>query len=120
MRPVTVTDLCAAARVLLAQPPARRRAAMAALVARAEAAARHRRATGRHHPAYGNGTLLAAALAHPAPDAAPGATDYLACLALALDVLLARPSEALEYSAQSPIFPADTAGDPPCPNSSPS
>lgn len=95
MRPVTLTDLAAAARVLLALPDPARPAAMRALIARAELADRHRRATGRQHPAYGNGTLIAAALAHPRRDPpAPGDTDYLACLACALDALLttgARP-----------------------------
>lgn len=94
MRPVTVTDLCAAARVLLALPEDHRAAAMQALIRRAEAADRHRRETGHAHPAYGNGTLLAAALAHPARDpAAPGAPEYLGCLALAIETLLRRPLE---------------------------
>src|SRR5690606_36262901 len=89
MRPVTVTDLCAAARVLLALPDAQRTAGMAALIARAETADRHRQDTGRTHPAYGNGTLLSAALAHPSADpAAPGAPEYLACLALATEAML--------------------------------
>jgi len=91
MRPVTLTDLSAAARVLLALPEGRRAAGMAALIARAEAADRHRQTTGRLHPAYGNGTLLAAALAHPAADPArPGAPEYLACLALAAGALVGR------------------------------
>ena len=89
MRPVTVTDLCAAARVLLALPEERRAPAMLALIARADLADRHRLATGRLHPAYGNRTLLAAALAHPARDPeGAGNRDYLACLAQAADALL--------------------------------
>ena len=89
MRPVTVTDLCAAARVLLALPEAQRATGMAALIARTERADRYRRETGCCHPAYGNGTLLAAALAHPARDPdCPGARDYLACLGLACEALL--------------------------------
>ncbi|MCA0202835.1 MAG: hypothetical protein LCH92_00715 [Proteobacteria bacterium] len=93
MRPVTLTDLAAAARVLLALPEQQRRAGMAALIAGAEAADRYRQTTGRLHPAYGNGTLLAAALAHPAADpATPGAPEYLACLALATGVLVGQRS----------------------------
>lgn len=89
MRAVTLTDLGAAARVLLALPEARRAAGAVALLARAETADRHRRETGRAHPLYGNGTLLAAALAHPSRDPdEPGARDYLACLALVLETLL--------------------------------
>ncbi len=88
MAPVTLTDIAAAARVLLALPEARRRAGMAALIARAKLAARHRAATGRCHPLYGNGTLLSAALVHPGRNPArPGAPDYLACLALVTEML---------------------------------
>lgn len=87
MRPVTLGDLAAAARVLLAQPEALRPAAMAALIARTEAADQLRRAEGRHHPLYGNGTLMAAALAHRVAEAPPGTPDYLACLALAAEAL---------------------------------
>lgn len=89
MRPVTLGDLSAAARVLLAQPERLRPAAMAALIVRAEAADSLRRAEGRYHPLYGNGTLMAAALAHPRADpATPGGIDYLACLALATEAAL--------------------------------
>ena len=88
MRPVTLTDLSAAARVLLALPEDRRAAALGALLARAECADRHRHATGQAHPAYGNGTLLAAALAHPGADpAGPGDRAYLSCLAQVLEAL---------------------------------
>lgn len=92
MRTVTTTDLIAAARVLMALPEPRRPAAMKALIARAAMADRHRRATGRQHPAYGNGTLLAAALAHPRAEGGKnGLGDepgYLACLACAIDAVL--------------------------------
>lgn len=91
MRPVTQTDLAAAARVLLALPPAARAAGLAALFARADLADRHRQATGRSHPRYGNGTLVAAALACPrAEPATPGAHEFMACLAQVLEALLAR------------------------------
>ncbi|GAB4269144.1 MAG: hypothetical protein Kow0013_20490 [Pararhodobacter sp.] len=91
MPPVTLTDLSAAARVLLAVPESRREAALAALLARAALADRTRRETGRLHPVYGNGTLMAAALAHPRADpASPGDSDYLACLAAVIDAILAR------------------------------
>lgn len=89
MRPVTLTDLAAAVRVLLALPEDRRAAGLAALLARAEAADHHRRTTGRAHPAYGNGTLLAAALAHPAADpGTAGDRAYLLCLAQVLDAVV--------------------------------
>jgi len=117
MRPVTLTDLAAAARVLLALPVAQRAAAMAALIARAEAADGHRLATGRDH-IHGNGTLGSAALTCPSADPAePGDGDYLACLALAIDGLRMRP---LENRQGSSILPGTKCGEAPCPNSSPS
>ena len=115
MRPVTLTDLAAAARVALALPPGERAAGIAALIARAGAADRHRRATGRAHP-HGNGTLGAAALTLPQADPkAPGDADYLGCLALVLDALRAGP---LENPVRSAILPDTRTGDAPCPNSS--
>ncbi|MFN4100458.1 MAG: hypothetical protein ACK4GT_11845 [Pararhodobacter sp.] len=116
MRPVTLTDLAAAARVLLALPPEQRAAGMAALIARAEAADSHRLATGRDHR-YGNGTLGSAALTCAAADPAePGDAEYLGCLALAVNALLEAP---LENRAGSFILPDRNSGDAPCPNSSP-
>lgn len=85
MQPVTLGDLDCAARVLLATPRRARARVMAALIDRAETADRHRRDHGRLHPVWGNGTLMAAALAQPRCDpAAPGDADYLRCLACAL------------------------------------
>lgn len=88
MRPVTLGDICAAARVLLALPEARRPLAMKALIARADAADRARRTTGA--AGQSNGTLMSAALTLPqaAPET-PGAPEYLACLALAIEEVLA-------------------------------
>lgn len=102
MRPVTLGDLAAAARVLLAQPEGLRPAAMAALIARAEAADLLRRTEGRHHPVYGNGTLMAAALAHPRADPLhPGAVDYLSCLALATEAALSQARGAGKSAAKA-------------------
>jgi len=95
MQPVTLGDIAAAARVLLALPEPARAGAMRALIARARLADQTRRATGRLHPAYGNGTLMAAALAHPRCEpAGPGDPDYLACLACALEGVLETVSRA--------------------------
>jgi hypothetical protein len=89
VQPVTLTDIATAARVLLAVPPPRREAALAALLARATLADRTRRETGRLHPRYGNGTLMAAALAHPrAEPRSPGDSEYLSCLAAVLEGVL--------------------------------
>ena len=88
MRPVMLDDISAAARVLLALPEPRRAMAMRALIARAEAADRSRRTGGV--AGQGNGSLMSAALTLPqAAPATPGAPDYLACLALAIEEILA-------------------------------
>lgn len=89
MQPVTLSDLSAAARALMAVPPPARAALMRHLMAQAALADRHRRRTGQCPPSGGNGTLMAAALALPhLPHQKPGDRAYLACLHLALDVLL--------------------------------
>lgn len=66
MRPVLPGDVRAAALALVALPRATRDAALAAIFARAEAADRYRKRLGRVHPAWGDGTLAAAA--RPAAD----------------------------------------------------
>ncbi|MCB1406465.1 MAG: hypothetical protein KDK01_09435 [Rhodobacteraceae bacterium] len=89
VRPVTQTDLAAAARVLLLAPPAAREAEARSLIAQAHTADAHRRATGRAHPWFGNGTLLSAALRRPAAEPrGPGDCTYLACMAQVIDALL--------------------------------
>ena len=65
MRPVTLADLEVAARALLAMPKAARAVAARELLAEAAAADRHRLATRRLHPHFGDGTLMAAAMQRP-------------------------------------------------------
>jgi len=88
MRPVGLGDLAAAAWALAAVAPARRPGLMARILAQAEAADRFRARAGRAHPRFGNGSLMAAALAHPQAPRAPGDPDGLAILALALGAVL--------------------------------
>ena len=91
MRPVMHGDLTALARHLLILPPPRRPAACARLMAQADAADRYRKRFGRAHPAWGNGTLMARALATaPPPEPRLQDPDYAACLALVLTQLAAR------------------------------
>ncbi len=61
MRPVLHGDISAAARALLAAPPPERRRLCARRIAEAEQADHHARATGRLHPVFGNGSLMATA-----------------------------------------------------------
>lgn len=63
MRPVLIGDVQAAALALAALPVAARDAALDRMFARAAAADRFRKRLGRVHPAWGDGTLAAAARA---------------------------------------------------------
>lgn len=88
MRPVTLGDLCAAARVLLAYPDRDWSQVAACLLAQADAADLHRLTHGTSR--YGNGTLMAASLSH-APPPAPAVADprhlaALACVVVAVQV----------------------------------
>lgn len=90
MRPVLHGDVSSAARVLLRYPPDLRPRLCHLMIAEAEAAERHRRQTGRLHPLWGNGSLMAAARARPLA-AEPGFddSDYCQCFALVLSALVA-------------------------------
>lgn len=91
MRPVLHGDVVAAARALLPLPEAERPAAMARLLAEADAADRYRRRMGRVHRLWGNGSLMAAAMARPLPpEPFLADPDYLRCLIVVLEALLAR------------------------------
>jgi len=70
MRPVLPGDVRAAALALMAVPRQERMAAFEAILSRAKAADRYRKRLGRVHPAWGDGTLAAAA--------GPGADEPLA------------------------------------------
>lgn len=91
MRRVLHGDVTAAGRALLAAPPATRADLLDRLIAEADAAEAHRRATGRAHPRFGTGSLMAAAMSRPlAPEPFLDDPDYAACLALVLSALAAR------------------------------
>jgi hypothetical protein len=83
-----------AARALLSVPADRRAALLSALLWDAAIADRHRRRTGRSHPVYGDGSLMATALARGCVRE-PGLQerDYCLCLAQVL-IRLAGPGAA--------------------------
>ena len=90
MRRILAGDVAAAARALHAVPDAARAARLAELIARAEAADQHRAATGRAHPLWGGGSLMAAARGQargPEPDFDDDA--YCACWIAVLEGLIA-------------------------------
>lgn len=79
MRPLLHGDVSAAARVLLTLPPHSRDGYCRRLIAEAEAADRHVLKTGRLHPLFGNGSLMAAARTRPLADE-PGFDDPDYCM----------------------------------------
>lgn len=87
MRPLLLSDLDLAARVLLALPEARRDSEMSDLLATAERADRHRLATGTILPGAGDGSLLSAALVRRHSAMQLAGRDYRACLETVLRVL---------------------------------
>ena len=91
MRPVLPGDAMAAACALLALGPRRRPGAMLAMLHRADAADRYRRALGRVHPRWGNGSLGAVAMSLPR-QAEPfhDDPDFLDCLLTVYAALKAR------------------------------
>jgi hypothetical protein len=89
MRPLLLSDLDLAARVLLALPRPRRVREMDSMIQTARRADRHRRLTGDLLPGQGDGSLLSVALGRRRADPGCAGADYRACLALVLDRLAA-------------------------------
>lgn len=112
MRHVGPGDLWAAARALHPVPGEDRARVMAALLARAEAADKYRRRYRRAHSRWGDGSLVAAALADRPPPA-PGLGDpsFAAALASALDGLIAWRAEKAVRGGWSPRSAPDSSGE---------
>lgn len=91
MRPVMHGDLVAAARSLRALPEAERAAACRMMIAQARWADAYRRALGRPHPEWGDGSLMAVAARHPGPrEPFLSDSEYLHCLWVVISALLGR------------------------------
>lgn len=89
MRPLLPGDISAAARALLPVPPEARAMLASRLIAEAEAADAYRQRHGRVHATWGDGTLMAAALARPT-GRETGSEDYLDCQFIVIQALLSR------------------------------
>ena len=89
MRPLLHGDVSDAARALLAAPPAARERLCRRMIVEAEAADAYRRRTGRVHPLWGNGSLMAAARRRALADE-PGFddADYCSCFEMVLRALI--------------------------------
>ncbi len=89
MRPILHGDVSAAARALLAAPAAIRARLCDRLIAEAEMADLHVAETGRLHPVFGNGSLMAAARGRKLADE-PRFDDiqYCQCFELVLQALI--------------------------------
>lgn len=91
MRPVLYGDVSNAARVLLAVPASRRAALCRQLLREAEAADRLARDSGRLHPRWGNGSLMAVSRRHVmAPEPSFDDPEYRECFGLVLKALSER------------------------------
>jgi hypothetical protein len=91
MRPLLPGDLDAAARALWPLPPDRWAAEADRLVRAADLADRHRKRLGRSHPAWGDGSLMAAALLMGQRSQPPWCDDsYCAALAAIIAALQRR------------------------------
>jgi hypothetical protein len=89
MRPVLPGDITAAARILLPVPPGSRARMARRLIDEACAADAHCQAQGKAHRRWGNGTLLAAAHAHPmGREMTFDDVDYLSCQLCVIEALL--------------------------------
>ena len=88
MRPVMLSDVTAAARVLLGVAAAQREECCVAMLREAEHADRYTRRLGRLHPVWGNGTLLAAARTRRLqPEPSFDNLAYCACVEMVLRTL---------------------------------
>lgn len=89
MRPLLHGDVSNAARALLAAPRRQRSALCRRMIDEAEAADAHVRRTGRLHPFWGNGSLMAAARSRRLADE-PGFDDpdYCECFEMVLRALI--------------------------------
>ncbi len=91
MRPVLHGDVTNAARALLAVPRGVRRGLCNRLIREAETADIYARRTGRHHPLWGNGSLMSAARKRMLADEPDfDDLDYCACFEMVLRQLIDR------------------------------
>lgn len=90
MRTITHGDVTAAARAVRGLPQNHQRRAILSLLVKADAADRFRKRFGRAHPAWGNGSLMAAALGADSGWDEPFLSDpdYLEAMAAVLDAVL--------------------------------
>ncbi|QBF32262.1 hypothetical protein [Thalassococcus sp. S3] len=89
MRPVLHGDVTSAARVLLGTPEAQRRWMCRQMIGEAVLAERHRLRTGRMHPRWGNGSLMAAARRRVLADEPTfDDPDYCGCVETVLQCLI--------------------------------
>ncbi len=93
MRPILHGDVSDAARALLASPMAGRERLCRRMIAEADAALSHVNRTGRLHPDWGNGSLMAAARTHRlAPEPGFHDLDYCRCMETVLACLIEHES----------------------------
>ncbi len=91
MRQILLGDVTAAARALVTAPPGDRARLIRLWLDQAHMAHAFHKRIGRPHPLWGNGSLMARALAAgPRAEPLPSDPDYLSALRLVIEALLDR------------------------------
>lgn len=105
MRKCLLGDVIEAAALVAAHPADQQTRLANQLITQADFAHRYAKRFGRAHPAWGNGSLMARALAEPGPrHYSPAAPGFLRALSLLSALLAARKSQpALPLSQRFPI-----------------
>jgi len=90
MRSITHGDVIAAASALMSWPERSRRSLIVRFLEQAHIADIYRKRTGRVHPVWGNGTLMAAVLQNRALPTEPSMSDsaYLNAVSIVIEALL--------------------------------
>ena len=103
-------DASAVARVLRQTPGHRRAWVHRRLLREADRAAVHLALTGRAHPIWGNGSLMAAALRRrPGSEPTLDDADFCLCLAIVLQHLAGVPAVDLSHWQDTPMWYRDRA-----------
>lgn len=81
MRPPGLADMDLLARVLMSKPPEQRQSFARQIIAEVKAAAGHLRVSGRSHPQFGDGSLMARCLSLPlVPEQSASEGDFLSAM----------------------------------------
>ncbi len=102
MRPILQGDVIQAARALTMVPAPNRAGLLRQMIDAAELADAYRHITGRAHPCWGGGSLMASAMTRPlGPALMLDDPDHAACQRLVLEALIARDERQGDLAARA-------------------